>query len=73
VDHSSNGHDDIIIPIAARKHNSDKHDDVFMTVATRKHSSDGPMMSSYLSLLYFSYFNELVKYLKMYFNQFSNG
>jgi hypothetical protein len=73
VDHYSDGHDDIIVSIATSKHSSDGHDDIIMPIATWKHSSDGPMTLSCLSLLYFSYFNELVKSLKMYLNPFSNG
>jgi hypothetical protein len=73
VDHSSDGHDDAIVPVATNKHNSNGHDDIIMTATTRKHSSDGPTTSSCPSLLCFSYFNELVKSLKMYLNPFSNG
>jgi hypothetical protein len=73
VDHSSDGHHDVIVPIATSMHSSDKHDDLIMPIATRKHSSDGPMMSSCPSILCFSYFNELVNALKMYLNPFSNG
>jgi hypothetical protein len=73
VDHSSDGYDGIIMSITTSKHSSNGHDDIIMTVATRKHSSDGPMTSSCLSLLYFSYFNELIKSLKIYLNPFSNG
>jgi hypothetical protein len=32
VDHSSDGHDDVIVPVATRKHNSDGHDDVISPV-----------------------------------------
>jgi hypothetical protein len=34
VDHSSDGHDDIIVPITTRKHSTDGHDDVISPVAT---------------------------------------
>jgi hypothetical protein len=34
VDHNSDGHDDIIIPVATRKHSSDRHDDVISPIAT---------------------------------------
>jgi hypothetical protein len=33
VDNSSDGYDDVIVPVTTRKHNSDGHDDV-MPVAT---------------------------------------
>jgi hypothetical protein len=65
VDHSRDGHDDVIMPIATSRHSSDGHDDIMMPVTMRKHSSDGPMMSSCPSLLCFSCFNELVKSLKI--------
>jgi hypothetical protein len=28
VDHSSDGHDDIVVPVATRNHNSDGHDGI---------------------------------------------
>jgi hypothetical protein len=73
MDHSSNRHHDNIMPVASNKRSSDGHDDIIMPVATSKYCSNMPMTSSFSSLLYFSYFNELVKSLKMYINLFSNG
>jgi hypothetical protein len=54
------------MPVATRMHSSYGHGDVVVPVATRKYSSDGPITSSCPSLLYSSYFNELVKSLKIY-------
>jgi hypothetical protein len=34
VDHNSDGHDDIIIPIAIKKHSSDGHDDIITPIGT---------------------------------------
>jgi hypothetical protein len=34
VDHSSNGHDDIIVSVTTRKNSSDEHDGVISPVAT---------------------------------------
>jgi hypothetical protein len=34
VDHSRDGHDDVIVSVTTRTHNSDGHDDVIEPVAT---------------------------------------
>jgi hypothetical protein len=72
VDHSSDKYDDVIMPVTNSKHSNDGHDDIIVPDATRKHSSDEPMTSSGPTLR-FSYFNVLVKSLKMYLYPFSNG
>jgi hypothetical protein len=79
VDHSSDRHHNVIMSVATSKHSSDGHDHVIVPIATRKHSSDGFITSSCSLLLCFSYFNELVKSLKIYIlsltliYMFSNG
>jgi hypothetical protein len=53
VDHSSDGHDDIMMPVATRKHTSDGLVDVVVPIATRKHGSDGRDIISPVATVFF--------------------